>query len=68
MGSICAVIKSVERDLIEIEIQNEGHIYENSQVSFSGESGDILEGEASKEDLLTNDIRFCVENDVDYII
>jgi pyruvate kinase len=35
MGSICATIKSVEREAIECEIQNEGHIYENSQVTFS---------------------------------
>lgn len=35
MGSICASIKHVEKSFIECEIQNDGCIYENSQVTFS---------------------------------
>lgn len=35
MGSICATVTSVHRDRLECSIQNEGTIYENSQISFS---------------------------------
>lgn len=35
MGNICALIKSVSSSHIECEIQNEGTIYENSQITFS---------------------------------
>ena len=35
MGNICGLIKSVSPSSIECEIQNEGTIYENSQITFS---------------------------------
>ncbi len=35
MGSICATVMSVQKDRLECSIQNEGTIYENSQISFS---------------------------------
>lgn len=38
MGSICAQIKQVDKDFIECEVQNDGRIYENSQVTFSHKS------------------------------
>ena len=34
MGSICAVVKKVDSDCLECEIQNEGWIYENQTVVF----------------------------------
>ena len=67
MGSICASIRKVERNEIQCEIQNDGSIYENSQVTFSGESG-VSEADALSGELLQKDIRFSLENDVDYII
>ena len=74
MGSICAQVKAVERDFIECEIQNDGCIYENSQVTMggglaltSGSEADLAEMQL-REELLARDVRFCLENDVDYII
>jgi pyruvate kinase len=65
----------VERDVIECEIQNEGHIYENSQITFSGENVDgqsddasLKEDEEAEENPFRRDIAFSVANDVDYII
>jgi pyruvate kinase len=70
MGSICAAIKSVQRDQILCEIQNEGNIYENSQITFSGSGEGGVAGTygISREEMLQKDIRFALENDVDYII
>jgi pyruvate kinase len=53
--------------LIECEIQNDGTIYENSQITFSGESG-ISDSDQTKLDMLVEDIKFCLANDIDYII
>ena len=61
------MVKSVEKDKLEIEIQNDGRIYENSQVTFQVK-GEIHEDNAMVEELLPLDIRFSLENDVDYII
>ena len=65
MGSICAQVKVVEQTYMECEIQNDGVIYENSQVTFADKG---RKDEDLKEELLPKDIRFCLENDVDYII
>ncbi|CDW77623.1 pyruvate kinase [Stylonychia lemnae] len=70
MGSICAQIKHVEKDFIECEVQNDGIIYENSQVSFAhrGNSDNKFEMNHSEEVLQSSDVKFCLENEVDYII
>ena len=67
------VPKSVTKEMIECEIQNDGNIYENSQVTF--QSGELMkhhaegvEQQKEEELLLEQDVRFCVDNDVDYII
>ena len=39
MGSICAVIKSSSKHLIECEAQNEGWIYENQTIVFGSKTG-----------------------------
>ena len=79
MGNICATIKSVSCNHIECEIQNEGTIYENSQITFSEDAAHGYNMSSQKEDkvqqpilrdeeVLARDVRFCLEHDVDYII
>ena len=67
MGSICATIRSVSKDSLECEIQNEGTIYENSQVSFSAAAG-VPETDTVWDASFSKDVKWCLENDVDYII
>lgn len=77
MGNICATIKSVTANTIECEIQNEGTIYENSQITFSEDAAHAYHTVEKHqlpltimrdEEIFARDIRFCLENDVDYII
>ena len=72
MGSICAQVKYVEKDFLDCEIQNDGIIYENSQVTFAqksvGPGSNVDPMDTREEHIYKKDIRFCLENDIDYII
>lgn len=68
MGSICATVKNVQKDTLEVEIQNDGIIYENSQVTFQIKHGTHEDYYHNEEEHISKDVRFCLENDVDYII
>ncbi len=70
MGSICATVTNVQKDRLECSIQNEGTIYENSQISFSTYKEDpaALGTDQVKDLTFARDVRFCLEHDVDYII
>lgn len=55
--------------MIECEVQNEGLIYENSQITFAQKGKQGFDTPDAREEILfVNDIRFCLENDVDYVI
>ena len=49
MGSICAIVKNATKDLLEVEIQNDGIIYENTQVTFQMKQGSFDESEHNDE-------------------
>lgn len=68
MGSICATVKSVHPHSMTIEIQNPGSIYENSQVSFAYTGGDNEPQMSPEDEINKEDVRFCLDNDIDYII
>ena len=93
MGSICAEVKSVTKDLIECEIQNEGWIYENQTIvleriqrnpslkkaRWAIDDDDQIneatynlnendEEEDEHDDLMREDVRFILQNDIDYVI